>query len=84
MWEGAWCGGVVVLDKSVLWLEVASYVWPNVRSEWLQVVSGRVLCGGSMCICGSVCEGVTQSTIVHTLMCWLVSWEAGMQAVCTV
>ena len=26
----------------------SSYVWPNVRSEWLQVVSGRVLCGGSM------------------------------------
>ena len=37
---------------------VASYVWSNVCSEWLQVVSGRVLGGGSMCICGSVSEGV--------------------------
>ena len=61
----------------------SGYVWPNVRSEWLQVVSGRVHCGGSMCICESVCERVTQSTIVRTLMCWLVSWEAGKQAVCT-
>ena len=58
MWEGAWCGCVVVLDMCVLWLEVAYCVWSNVCSEWLQVVSGLVLCGGSMCICGSLCEGV--------------------------
>jgi len=57
MWKGAWCGGVV-LEMCVLWLEVASYVWTNVRSEWLQVVSGRALCGYNMCICGSVSEGV--------------------------
>jgi len=57
-WEGAWCGGVVVLEMCVPWLEVASYVWPNVCSEWLQVVSGWVLSGGSMCIFGSVSEGV--------------------------
>jgi len=38
----------------VAWLGVASYVWTNVCSERLQVVSGRVLCGGSTCICGSV------------------------------
>jgi len=46
MWcEGAWFGSVV-LDRCVLCLDVASYVWPNVCSEWLQVVSGRVLCEG--------------------------------------
>ena len=39
-WAGSSCGGVVVLEKCVLWLEVASYVWPNVCSEWLQAVSG--------------------------------------------
>ena len=55
--EGAWCGGVVMLGMCVPWLEVLSYVWPSVCSEWLQVVSGRILCGGSMCICGSVSEG---------------------------
>ena len=42
-WEGAFCGGVVVLEMCVLWLEVASYVWTNVCSEWLQAVSGGVL-----------------------------------------
>ena len=42
----------------VPWLEVTSYLRPNVCPEWLQVVSGRVLCGGSMCICGSLSEGV--------------------------
>ena len=47
-----------MLEMCVLWFEVASYVWTNVCSEWLQLVSGRVLCGGSMCICGSVSEGV--------------------------
>jgi len=47
-----------VLDRCVLWLEVASYVWPDVCSEWLQVVSGLVLCGGVMCICGSVIGGL--------------------------
>ena len=73
-----------MLDMCVLWLEVAYCVWSNVCSEWLYVVSGLVLCGGSMYICGSVCEGVVQNRIVHTVMCWLVSWEAGMQAVCTV
>ena len=56
---GAWCGGVVLCQKCVcvLWLEVASCVWPGVCSEWLQVVSGRVLCGGGMCMCGSVSGG---------------------------
>ena len=34
LWEGAWCGGVV-LDSCVLWLEVASYVWSEVCAEWL-------------------------------------------------
>jgi len=57
-WEGAWHGGVVMSEMCVAWLEVASYVWPNVCSEWLQVVSGQVLSGGSMCICGSVSVGV--------------------------
>ena len=32
-----------MLDRCVLWLEVASYVWPDVCSEWLQVLSRRVL-----------------------------------------
>jgi len=56
-WEGSCCGGAVVLEMCVLWLEVASHVWSNVCSEWLQVVSGG-LCGGSMCVCGSVSEGL--------------------------
>ena len=56
-WVGAWRGGVV-LEMCVLWLEVASYVWTYVCSEWLHVVSGRVLCVGSMCICRCVSEGV--------------------------
>jgi len=47
-----------MLEMYVPWLEFASYVWPNACSEWLQVVSGQVLSGGSMCICGSVGEGV--------------------------
>jgi len=47
-----------VLEICVLWLEVASYVWTNVRSEWLKVVRGWALCGGSVCICGSVSEWV--------------------------
>ena len=47
-----------MLDMCVLWVEVASYFWPNVCSEWLQVLSGRVMCGGGMCICGSLSEGV--------------------------
>jgi hypothetical protein len=47
-----------VLDTCVLWLEVAYCVRSNVCSECLQVVSERVLCGGCMCISGSVCEGV--------------------------
>jgi len=47
-----------VLDRCVLWLEVASYVWLNVCSEWLQEVSGWVLCGGVMCICVSLSEGI--------------------------
>jgi len=46
-----------VLEMCVLWLEVASYMWPSVCSEWLQVVNWRVVCGGSMCMCGSVREG---------------------------
>jgi len=73
-----------MLEMCVLWLEVASYMWPNLCSEWLQVVSEEVLSGGSMCICGSVSEGVILNKNVHSLMCWLVSWEARKQAVCTV
>ena len=34
-----------MLGMSVTWLEVTRYVWPNVCSEWLQVVNGWVLCG---------------------------------------
>ena len=33
-----------MLEMCVLLLEVASYVWTNACSEWLQVVSGGVLC----------------------------------------
>jgi len=47
-----------VLEMCVPSLGVASYVLTNVCSEWLQVVSGRELRGGSMCICVSVSEGV--------------------------
>jgi hypothetical protein len=46
--ERAWCGGVIMLETCVPWLAVIGYVWFNVRSEWLQVVGGRLLCGGSM------------------------------------
>jgi len=35
-----WCGGVIVLEMCVPWLAVIGYVWFNVSSEWLQVVSG--------------------------------------------
>ena len=38
-----WCGGVIMFEICVLWLEVIGYVWFNVSSEWLQVVCGRVL-----------------------------------------
>ena len=62
-WEGAWCVGVV-LDRSVLCLDVSSYVWSNICSEWLQVVSGRVLCGGSKCICGSLSKGFIYNSTV--------------------
>jgi len=36
-WEGAWCGGVVVLEMCVPWLEVASYIkpWFLFQSMWL-------------------------------------------------
>ena len=37
-----------MLEICVPWLEVIGYVWFNVRSEWLQVVYGRVFCGESM------------------------------------
>ena len=47
-----------MLELCVPCLEVASYVRTDVCSEWLQVVGGRVLCGSSMCVCGSVSEGV--------------------------
>ena len=50
---GCYHGGMCVP-----WLAVIGYVWFNVCSEWLQVVSGRELCGGGMCICWSVSEGV--------------------------
>jgi len=43
-----------MLEICVPWLEVIGYVWFNVSSEWLHVVCGRVLCGGSMWLCGSV------------------------------
>ena len=69
-WEGAWRGGLVMSEMCVAWLEVESYVWPNVCLEWLQVVSGQVLSGGSMYICGSMSEWVT-------LMCWLVLGKPG-------
>ena len=62
-----------MLGMCVPWLGVARYVCTNVCSGLLQVVSGRVLCGGSMCICGPVSEGVYYNKIVHTLMSWLVS-----------
>jgi len=43
-----------VLEMCVPWLGVASYVWTDVCSERLQMMSGLVLCGGSMCMCGPV------------------------------
>ena len=60
---------------------VASYVWPNVCLEWLQVVSGQVLYGGNMCICGSVGEGVfINNETVHT---WsLGEWGSRKCALC--
>ena len=48
MGGGLWCGGVIVLEIYVPWLDVIGYVWFNVSSEWLQVVCGRVLCEESM------------------------------------
>jgi hypothetical protein len=45
---GVWCGGVIMLEICVPWLEVIGYVWFNVSSNWLQVVCGRVLFGESM------------------------------------
>jgi len=50
-WEGTLCGDVV-LESCVLCLEVASYVWPDVCSELLQMVSGLVLCGSSCAYVG--------------------------------
>jgi hypothetical protein len=32
-------------------------VWPNIFSEFLQVVYGRVMCECGMCIFGSLSEG---------------------------
>ena len=43
-----WCGGVIVLEICVPWLEVIGNIWFNVSSEWLHMVCGRVLCGESM------------------------------------
>ena len=37
-----------MLEICVLWLEVTGYIWFNVSSEWLQVVGGWVLRGGSI------------------------------------
>ena len=68
-WGGAWCGGNIVVEVCVPRFVVASYVWPNICSEWLQVVSGQVLYGGSTCICRSVGEGFFfKNETVHTLM----------------
>jgi len=47
-WERVWCGGVIMLEMCVPWLAVIGYPWFNVCSEWLQMVGGRVLCGGIM------------------------------------
>ena len=71
-WEGAWCGGV--LEMCVPWLEVASYVWLNVCSEWLQVVNGWVLSGG-MYICGSVSEG--GGFRIKLYIFWCAGWCLG-------
>jgi len=40
--------GVIMLEMCVPLLAVIGYVWFNVCSEWLQVVGGQVLCGGSI------------------------------------
>ena len=45
-----------MLEICVQLLEVIGNVWFNVSSEWLQVVCGQVLCGESVCLCGSVSE----------------------------
>ena len=58
----------VVLGGSMLWRccvrQVCAvgggskYVWPNYRPKLLQLLSGRVLGVGNMCLSGSLSEGV--------------------------
>jgi len=37
-----------MFEMCVPWLAVVGYVWFSLCSELLQVMGGRVLCGGSM------------------------------------
>jgi len=72
--ERVWCGGVIMLEMCVLWLAFIGYIWFNVCSEWLQVVGGLVLCGGSMWLYGSVSEGFFIYRIKQYITCWAKCW----------
>jgi len=56
-WERVWCGGVIMLECVCCgWQLLVKHGLMYVQSGYRWWVVGRVLCGGSMCICGSVNE----------------------------